>query len=346
MDFSKPENARKINRLKVLYALRRQPCSRADLSRRLGINKVSISEIADSLIREGLIREGCKDTTKQGRPSTILSIAKEHGRAFSIEILPRKVTVSASNLEGQVLRFMQFPRTESIWDDVRRTIEKLSSNDVRNYGAAVITDEGLSIPEGILGFPFIIMPSAMAEAKAEMSHAYEELSSTLFLSWSDSIGAAYSENGTLHSLPTFAHMRVRNDGICTCGGTGCLEECAAISSLREKSGLDSRALLSASVKEPLAAIAFAITEAVQVLGVHNAMITGDMSQMKAENYAYLQERIASKLPPSRSDFIVFRSQCGEAAAREGGAIAALERFFYSSELLRMLDAIEMNSCGL
>lgn len=342
MDFSKPENARRINRLRVLSALREQPSSRAELSRKLKINKVSISEIAESLIKEGMIRESEKDMATSGRPSTKLAIAKERGRVFSIEIKPRKTTVSASNLEGNVLRFMQLPRSENLWNDVKAAITRLSSNGVMNYGASVITDELITIPDGLFDFPAIIIPPAIAEAKAEMYHAYETLSSTLFISWADTIGAAFSEANTLHYLQSFAHMRVRNDGRCTCGGIGCLEECASGSSIKEKSGLDSRSLLSMTLTEPLAAMAFAITEAVQILGVKNAMITGDFSLMKAENYAYLQEKVASKLPPSRNDFIIFRSQCGEAAAREGGGIAALESFFYSTELLRKLDSIEMN----
>lgn len=345
MDFSKPENARKINRLKVLSALREKPCSRAELSRRLKINKVSISEIADSLLKENLIKEIDKDMSTSGRPSTILSIYREKGRVFSIEIKERKITVSASNLDGQVLRFMQLPRTPSFWEDVRNTIEKLSSSDVKNYGAAIIADEDIEAPDNLLDFPFLIIPSVIAEAKAEISHAPDVLSSTLFLSWSDKINAAYTGRELLF-LPTFAHMKVRNDGICRCGGIGCLEEAASLSSIKEKSGLDSRALMNAPLKEPLAAIAFAITEAAQILGVKNAMITGEFSSMKDENYAYLQERISSKLPPSRKDFVIFRSQCGESAAREGGGIAALERFFYQTELLEKLSSIENNSLCL
>ena len=76
------------------------------------------------------------------------------------------------------------------------------------------------------------------------------------------------------------------------------------------------------------------------------MITGEFSSMKDENYAYLQERISSKLPPDRKDFVIFRSQCGESAAREGGGIAALERFFYQTELLEKLSSIENNSLCL
>lgn len=87
MDFSRPDNARKINRLKVLNALRKGDLSRAELSREIVLNKVSISEITDALIKEGLIESGMKDMSTQGRPSTKLSIAKKNGRVFSFVFL-------------------------------------------------------------------------------------------------------------------------------------------------------------------------------------------------------------------------------------------------------------------
>ena len=58
MDFSRPDNARAINRLKVLSELRTGECSRAELSRRLGINKVSIGDMIQDMIAEGLVTEG------------------------------------------------------------------------------------------------------------------------------------------------------------------------------------------------------------------------------------------------------------------------------------------------
>ena len=79
MDFSRPDNARRINRLKVLSELRKGTCSKAELSRRLDINKVSIGEICDKMIKEGLIEETGREQTAQGRPGTLLSINSKAG---------------------------------------------------------------------------------------------------------------------------------------------------------------------------------------------------------------------------------------------------------------------------
>ena len=68
MDFSRPDNARAINRLKVLSAIREhEVMTRAELSRLLLINKVSISEIVDNLIKQDLVKEGEKVFPDSGR---------------------------------------------------------------------------------------------------------------------------------------------------------------------------------------------------------------------------------------------------------------------------------------
>ena len=98
MDFSKPDNARTINRLRVLSELRKGQASKAELSRKLGINKVSIGEMTDKMIAEGLIEEGDKDFSSPGRPGRLLSINKDKGRVFAFCVSKRAVSVSVSAL--------------------------------------------------------------------------------------------------------------------------------------------------------------------------------------------------------------------------------------------------------
>ena len=57
MEFSRPDNAREINRFRVLNALRSEPgLTRAALSAKLSLNKVSMSEIIQAFIGEGVVR--------------------------------------------------------------------------------------------------------------------------------------------------------------------------------------------------------------------------------------------------------------------------------------------------
>ena len=120
MDFSRPDNARRINRLKVLSELRKGTCSKAELSRRLDINKVSIGEICDKMIKEGLIEEIGREQTAQGRPGTLLSINSKAGRVFSIEEGRKAFSVAVSDLQGRILRYERLPKGESFQDDIQK----------------------------------------------------------------------------------------------------------------------------------------------------------------------------------------------------------------------------------
>ena len=342
MDFSKPDNARVINRMKVLSELRRGGCSRAELSRRLGINKVSIGDMIQGMVSEGIIKEGKKDRSSPGRPGTIVSIERSAGRVLVLDIRQRSISVSASDLSGSVLRYERFPRNGLEEGTIEAAINRMCSGEnVRLYGSAIISSEPLpDLPE--LPKPCMRISRAVAEAAAETA-ASDNLDNTLFLSWSDSFDAAILKD-TLIPLPTLAHIRVRKDGECSCGGRGCLEAAASGKALMAASGAPSvRDLVRNSsyasvMMEAMKPIAMALAESLQATAASKVMITGDLSQLPDDAYAHLQNLIASLLPPGR-DAVVFRSLLGEKGAREGAAIMALDAFFYHTDLLRKLEAI-------
>lgn len=341
MDFSRPDNARKINRLKILNALRKGSLSRAELSRELLINKVSISEITEVLIKEGLILETAKEMTT-GRPATKLAINRNAGRAFSIEVKKASVSVSVSDALGKVLRFERIPRTTSMWDDIEAMIKRLAL-DYRVIGVCIVSKEELN---PMLPWPVMTTSPAIAESVAEINAASIALDGFYFVSWSDEIEGCYLSNKAI-SIPSFAHIRVTKEGLCSCGASGCLNTVASGSVLKEKTGKRSLREISEdnqTMAIPSRAMAFALTQALQATGASNVMITGELSQMSDETYAQMQSKLIASLPPDRQDAIIFRSQCGERGLSEGAGIMALEKFFYSSELLRNLSLIEADSC--
>ncbi len=342
MDFSRPDNARRINRLKVLSELRKGTCSKAELSRRLDINKVSIGEICQKMIEENLISESGREQTLQGRPGTLLSINSKAGRVFSIEEGRASLSVAVSDLQGRILRYERLPKGESFQNDILKLVSKMSTGDTTIYGAAIASDSDIPID---LPFPFIRITRAEAEAEAEMARL-GDLESFLFLSWSDSIAAAIRKNGMLITLPQFPHIRAQKDGDCSCGGKGCLEAAASGRTILRKAGAESyRALFSKAeyhdtIQSAMRPMAAALSEAIQALSASSVIITGRMSLMPDPFYAYLQTLVSSLLPPSRSDVIIYRSSAGENGAREGAALKALDSFFYHTELLARLKAIE------
>ena len=343
MDFSKPDNARTINRLKVLSELRKGECSRAELSRRLGINKVSIGDMIQDMIGEGLVTEGKKDMSAPGRPGTLVSINRSAGRVFAFDLRPRSVSVSVSDTLGHVLRFERFPRNEDAEKNIRHAVEKMSAgSDAKIFGSAVVSSDD-TFDTSFFPKPILMVPRAMAEAEAEIAKT-EHLDGFLFLSWSDTFDAALYK-GEIIPLPTLPHMKAQKDGICACGGKGCLEVAASGKTLMERTGAPSvRDLVrntgyAAAVKEALRPIAVALSEAVQATSADSVMITGELSALPDSAYAYLQNLLSSLLPPSRN-VIVYRALSGENGTREGAAIAALDVFFYRTQLLRKLNALQ------
>ena len=322
MDFSRPDNARRINRLKVLSELRKGTCSKAELSRRLDINKVSIGEICDKMIKEGLIEETGREQTAQGRPGTLLSINSKAGRVFSIEEGRKAFSVAVSDLQGRILRYERLPKGESFQDDIQKLIRKMSAGDAVIYGAAIASDYNTMIE---LPFPSVRISRAEAEAEAEVARL-GDLESFLFISWSDTIAATIRKNGMMIPLPDLPHIRAQRDGDCSCGGKGCLE---AVSS--------GQVILFKVMLRPMAA---ALSEAVQALSASSVIITGRMAAMPDAMYAYLQTLVSSLLPPGRENMVIYRSSAGENGAREGAALKALDTFFYNTELLSRLKAIE------
>lgn len=338
MDFSRPENARRINRLKVLSALRKKPASKAELAAMLQINKVSIGEICESLRSEGLIEESGKEMRSQGRPGVLFSINSKAGRVFSIIISEKAASVAVSDTLGRILRFERFPKAPSFSEDLRRVMAKLAGN-ARIYGIAIVSDEDIQLD---IDAPSIRIPFSVAEASAEMARS-GPLGSFLFISWGYSITASFSFQGTPVFLPEFGHIRASREGRCGCGGKGCLDAVASGRALLARTGHPSLKSLmqdKAALRDALQPMAAGIAQGVQALSAESVMITGAMSQMDDALYAYLQNLVSSLLPPRRSGMVIYRGAAGENGAAEGAAILALDTFFYDSALLAKLEAIE------
>jgi len=103
LELASSETARKINRdilLQLVHA--RQPISRADLSRRSGLQRSTVSQITEQLIAEGWIREGATARLPRGRRPTMLVLNNDLV-VIAVDIRPRQVTVATVDLSGRLL---------------------------------------------------------------------------------------------------------------------------------------------------------------------------------------------------------------------------------------------------
>ena len=96
--------SREINRQIALNLVReKQPISRADLARLLGLRPGAVSLIANDLLRAGLIIEGSKGESKGGRKPTHLFIETRQRCAVAVDISASHTAIMATDLLGHPL---------------------------------------------------------------------------------------------------------------------------------------------------------------------------------------------------------------------------------------------------
>ncbi len=355
MDFSRPDNARAINRLKVLSAIREHAVmTRAELSRLLLINKVSISEIVDNLIRQDLVKEGGKVFPDSGRPATTLKINAERGKVIGLNIRGTGCLIASSNLEGKILRLERFPRgsgRDELEHNLHMSLERILKNDgVKVYGCVIASEEDVGFLQESIPFDCRFVQPLEAQVVSELKHGADTLENILFVDLSENIGAAFYD-GRIRLIDDFAHMRIANGPTCTCGKNGCIETFFSGNSLRkgfqEKTGriLDSKKMLEDAealeyMRGNLKMLALALGMAVQAIGAESVMLIGEYSALPDEFYAMLNTSVLSILPDSRKDLVVFKSLASGNGVIEGACHMALDEFFYKKGLLKALSELE------
>ncbi len=328
MDFSRPDNARLINRIKILNAIRESGAlSRADLSREVLINKVSISEIADKMIKEGLILEGEKYLTK-GRPSTLLSVNADSGRVFVAEVNQSSFYLSAFDMLGSLIRFERIKRKEKLKDDLEEAIKKYSqSHEV--YGIAFINKTGESIK---LGYPSLTIDETEAEIHAETLNNNSD-EKILFFSWSSSLSLTLAKGKYHIPLSSLNSFLFEN------GKT--LADVLSPSSILIESGLNSIQEVINSDKcltLPIQTLALLLSEAIRYTAPDKTVITGKLSAINDFSFEKLKRSIQYNLK-SNGNINIRRSNYKAQGARIGAGVIALDRFFYHKSELNELEKL-------
>ncbi|WP_430868448.1 ROK family protein [Demequina aurantiaca] len=101
-----PEHARSHNRALVLQALyRAEGLSRADLSREVGLTRVTISDLIGDLIAENLVIElGIRAGSRPGKPATMLDINRDGFVVIGVDLSYNSLFRGVlTNLDGAVL---------------------------------------------------------------------------------------------------------------------------------------------------------------------------------------------------------------------------------------------------
>lgn len=255
------ETARQINRRITLNFLRHhQPMSRADLSRRSGLQRSTVSAIVDQLIEEGWITEGAIGRLPRGRRPRFLHLNVERTGIVGVNLRPETTTVGLANVDArfEAQRSFSTPADPVVFVRlVARTIASLRTECPRMVCEGI----GVSLPgrvdasgrlvfapnlgwrdvdlrqmlEAATDLPVNVENAANACALGEVwfGRHEEHLRHLVAVTVSEGIGVGVLLNGQLvHGANAmageFGHMTLDESGPpCCCGKRGCWERYAS-----------------------------------------------------------------------------------------------------------------------
>lgn len=349
MNFSRPDNARYINRLKVLSALRKNDgMGRVDLSRKLGINKVSISEIVDSLIKDRLVKEKGKVFRSQGRPTIGLGLDEECGIIIVFSFQKENVIGVSGDIRGRILRMEMFSSDGDIEEKMASSVSRMASGK-RVFGIYISKDGDMDFHSR---YPVVIRRRIFSQARSEKELIGNgELGRTLFLELSDEVSGLLTRDGNELVLPNIGHMRIKRGRFCKMGHEGCLEAYFSTYALKgkaqelsltvsEKELMKEKHLL-AFLYENLRVLSSASLTLSEVLDVNHIVLTGDISSMPDK----FIEEINGMLDENGAEVRV--RKCDPTGKGElGGAVdSALDWFFFQTRIIDALSPLSVLSMG-
>ena len=255
------QTSREINRTIALNLVRaRQPLSRADLARAMGVRRGAISLIVKDLLKDGSICEGATGETVRGRKPTFLYIDSRRRAVAAIDIRVSQTSLMLADLVGKPIGGIVTMPTER---DPKQLVKALAARITQMLHDHAHLDEcigiGVAVPGMVerpsmrvlhaptlgwhdvdlrdmlaraAGVPVEIENSGRICALAQLwtMHAAEGASGDfVFVSASDGLGVGVSFHREVlrgrHNLAgEFGHLLLSMDGPkCSCGSNGCWE---------------------------------------------------------------------------------------------------------------------------
>jgi len=251
------ETARDINRSLVLSAIRTsQPLSRADLARKIGLQRSTVSLIVEQLMGERWVVEGGLAQLPRGRKPRLLTLDVEDTAVIGVNVVPRLTTVVVADLNTRFLAQESFetPRApEGLVSELAARVRRLK----KGHPKTTFEEIGVSVPgrvdryaqrlvfapnlgwlnvdlknqlEQATGLPVSVENAANACALAEVwSGPLAGAQDLVAVTVSEGIGTGIIADGHLVRGPSgaageFGHVCLNPEGpACKCGSRGCWE---------------------------------------------------------------------------------------------------------------------------
>lgn len=251
------ETARDINRSLVLSAIRtNQPLSRADLARKIGLQRSTVSLIVEQLMDERWVVEGGIAQLPRGRKPRLLTLDVEDTAVIGVNVVPRATTIVLADLNSRFLSQESFdtpPDPGGLISALTSRVKRLA----KEHPETTFEEIGVSLPgrvdrytqrlvfapnlgwldvdlkgalEQATGLPVSVENAANACALAEIwSGPLAGIQDLVAVTVSEGIGTGIIADGHLVRGPSgaageFGHVCLNPDGpACKCGSRGCWE---------------------------------------------------------------------------------------------------------------------------
>ncbi len=257
--------SREINRQIALNLVRtRQPISRAELARLMGVRRGAISRLVQDLLDAGQIFEGAKGETKRGRKPQYLFLETRQRCVVAVDISASQTLMQLSDLLGHpLLPLAQLPTPVDASEVVPLLVTcitaALANKDMVgeclgigvSIAGLVDTEAGRLLRAPTLGWVDVPLRDPLQEAtglpvvvennvKASVLAQLWAVRSTaaegpvVFVNVSDGIGVGIALDGQLvrgarNGAGEFGHIPLDMDGpLCGCGLRGCWETYASV----------------------------------------------------------------------------------------------------------------------
>jgi predicted NBD/HSP70 family sugar kinase len=253
--------SREINRQIALNLVRaKQPVSRADLARLMGVRRGAVSLLVNDLMRSGLVFEGAKGESERGRKPMHLYIETRRRCAVAVDVNASRVLVMVTDLLGHpLLEVKEIPsrrQPQAMVKELVARIQRILADhpDVgKCVGIGIAMSGVVDLDGGRLRFsptlgwrdvdfrepiqaatkvPVVVENSVKACVLAQVWAVRGEPpvdGPVAFVNVSDGVGVGIAIDGKLlrgaHNVAgEFGHVPFHPYGpLCSCGQNGCFE---------------------------------------------------------------------------------------------------------------------------
>ncbi|MCO6458668.1 MAG: ROK family transcriptional regulator [Pirellulaceae bacterium] len=148
-----PRLLRQLNERSVLRVLQAEgPCSRAEVTRQMGVTPPTVSKAVAALLRSGLLEEFDAPENGRGRPAKLLRLANQSAQVLGLVIDAAECQLIAAGLDGELkrstrIRFATPASYEQLVEDVAEHVRRLAGRSDRKSPSGLKTlGLGISMP--------------------------------------------------------------------------------------------------------------------------------------------------------------------------------------------------------